>query len=183
MASLHRFSSIALISFTTSTYNYFLGLCHLEDCMSRWKLGQVQWSTQSLSVLLVIHQARNLELSLSQEGDADQGHHKGLCNVQTSQQYLTTEISHGWDPSNSAHYAVSMQKEEILLIHLAEEEPFTKITLRPGMLWSRLWGTHPDIQRMGLENQSSAAWYWHSGSLCPESWKEMESQFKPLRQE
>lgn len=32
----------------------------------------------------------------------------------------------------SAHYAISMQKDEISLIHLAEEEPFTKITLTQG---------------------------------------------------
>lgn len=33
--------------------------------------------------------------SLSQQGDPVQGHHKWLCSVQSVQQYLTSEISHG----------------------------------------------------------------------------------------
>ena len=74
LKALHRFSSIALISFATSTYNYFLGLCHPEDCESRCKsrAGTMIYLELEFSVSDIPSEVSGTH-SLSQQGYPVQG--------------------------------------------------------------------------------------------------------------
>ena len=63
--------------------------------MSGWKTGAGAMISPELEFSVSDTPGEDPGTQSLPGGDADQGHHKGLCSVQTSQQHLTSEISHG----------------------------------------------------------------------------------------